>query len=291
MTKFIYTKVLNLLRAAYTDNQKGGKASIMEPVILTAAVSGNKWMRQDTPNIPITAEEIVRHGLDAVKAGASVLHIHARDENGGETRDPKHFLPILTAYRTHCPQVILEMSVGAIEGRTKELLAPLLALRPDAASFNLKADAEETAYMFETFARYQVKPVFEVFDQAMADKLKGYIRDGLVTPPVCINLVFDLVDTGTSILTYAEKLLELIRLLPVGSVWSVTRGGFSALNISALAAALGGHLRTGLEDSIFLEPGAYARDSAQLIRRAADVAASLGRPPATPEQARRAYGL
>lgn len=263
----------------------------MEPVILTAAVSGNKWTRQDTPNIPVTAEEIVRHGLDAVRAGASVLHIHARNETGGETRDPKHFLPILAAYRAHCPQVILEMSVGAIEGRTKELLAPLLALRPDAASFNLKASPEETAYMFEAFARYRVKPVFEVFDQAMADKLKGYIREGLVKPPVCINLVFDLIDAGTSIQAYAEKLLELIRLLPPESVWSVTRGGLSALQICGLAAALGGHLRTGLEDSIFLEPGVYARDSAQLIQRASGVAAALGRQPATPEQARRAYGL
>ena len=71
----------------------------MESIILTAAVSGNKWMKADTPYIPVTAEEIVQHGLAAVDAGASVLHIHARNENGGETRDPKHFRPILEAYR------------------------------------------------------------------------------------------------------------------------------------------------------------------------------------------------
>ena len=263
----------------------------MESIILTAAVSGNKWMKADTPYIPVTAEEIVQHGLAAVDAGASVLHIHARNENGGETRDPKHFRPILEAYRKYCPEVILEMSVGAIEGRTKELLAPLLELRPDAASFNLKADEDETSYMFETFACYQVKPVFEIFNSAMADKLKRYIREGLVKPPVCINLVFDLEDVGTPVTAYAKKLLELIDLLPPESIWSVTRGGYSALPICALAAVLGGNIRTGLEDSIFLKPGIFARDSAQLIQRAASLIRPLGYQPATPREARLAYGL
>ena len=181
--------------------------------------------------------------------------------------------------------------MGAIEGRTKELLAPLLELRPDAASFNLKADEDETSYMFETFACYQVKPVFEIFNSTMADKLKRYIREGLVKPPVCINLVFDLEDVGTPVTVYAKKLLELIDLLPPESIWSVTRGGYSALPICALAAVLGGNIRTGLEDSIFLKPGIFARDSAQLIQRAASLIRPLGYQPATPREARLAYGL
>ena len=121
----------------------------MNKVILTAATNGNLWMRKDTPYIPLTADEIIAHGLGAIEAGASVMHIHSRDENGCQTRDPKYFVPLLNAYREKYPKVVLEMSVGAIEGRVAELLEPMLRLRPDCASFNLKSDEEETALMFQ----------------------------------------------------------------------------------------------------------------------------------------------
>ena len=148
----------------------------MNKVILTAATNGNLWMRKDTPYIPLTADEIIAHGLGAIEAGASVMHIHSRDENGCQARDPKYFVPLLNAYREKYPKVVLEMSVGAIEGRVAELLEPMLRLRPDCASFNLKSDEEETALMFELFAKYNVKPVFEVFTAEMAEKLKGAVE-------------------------------------------------------------------------------------------------------------------
>mgnify|MGYP000198174400 CR=1 FL=1 len=156
----------------------------MNKVILTAATNGNLWMRKDTPYIPLTADEIIAHGLGAIEAGASVMHIHSRDENGCQTRDPKYFVPLLNAYREKYPKVVLEMSVGAIEGRVAELLEPMLQLRPDCASFNLKSDEEETALMFELFARYNIKPIFEVFTAEMAEKLKENIPRQLFEIPV-----------------------------------------------------------------------------------------------------------
>ncbi len=263
----------------------------MEKLLLTAAANGNLWTRKDTPYIPLTAEEITAHGLLAIEAGASVLHIHARDEQGGQTRDPRHFEPLLETYRAKAPEVVLEMSVGAMEGEADKYLEPLLALRPDCASFNLKSDPAETALMFELFDKYQIKPVFEVFDAGMADKLKGYIAQGLVKGPVVVNVVFDLTSAGKTFREYDRKLLELLDLFPEDWLWSVTRGAEQALALSALAISLGGHVRTGLEDSIYMAPGVYAKDSAELIARAAGLAKIFGREVAAPAEARRAYGL
>lgn len=263
----------------------------MNKVILTAATNGNLWMRKDTPYIPLTADEIIAHGLGAIEAGASVMHIHSRDENGCQTRDPKYFVPLLNAYREKYPKVVLEMSVGAIEGRVAELLEPMLQLRPDCASFNLKSDEEETALMFELFARYNIKPIFEVFTAEMAEKLKGYVAAGLVKAPVFVNVVFDQSECSRSFREYAEKLLTIIGYFPEDWHWSVTRGGDSAPAIAAMAIALGGHVRTGLEDSIYYSPGVFAKDSAQLIARVARLAEGLNKEVATPEEARAFYGL
>ena len=279
----------------------------MNKVILTAATNGNLWMRKDTPYIPLTADEIIAHGLGAIEAGASVMHIHSRDENGCQTRDPKYFVPLLNAYREKYPKVVLEMSVGAIEGRVAELLEPMLRLRPDCASFNLKSDEEETALMFELFAKYNVKPVFEVFTAEMAEKLKGYVAAGLVKAPVFVNVVFDQSECGRSFQEYAEKLLTIIGYFPEDWHWSVTRGGDSAPAIAAMAIALGGHVRTVLirrgeisfSDKVTnaQNHGAAAaivydnEDSAQLITRVARLAEELNKEVATPAEARAFYGL
>ena len=101
----------------------------------------------------------------------------------------------------------------------------------------------------------------------MAEKLKGYVAAGLVKAPVFVNVVFDQSECGRSFREYAEKLLTIIGYFPEDWHWSVTRGGDSAPAIAAMAIALGGHVRTGLEDSLYYSPGVFAKDSAQLIAR------------------------
>lgn len=263
----------------------------MEQVILTAATNGNLWTREDTPYIPLSVPEIISHGTAAIEAGAAVMHIHSRDEHGKMTQEPRYFAPILETYRSRYPEVVLEMSVGAMEGKADRLLEPLLQLRPDCASFNLKSDEAETALMFELFRKYDVKPVFEVFTMEMAQKLKSYQMSGLVKSPVIVNIVFDLKDTGKTFTDYTKELLALLEYFPEDWKWSVTRGAKWAAQLSALALSLGGHVRTGLEDSLYMRPGVYAKSSAELIDRAAGLARLLNRQVASPAEARVCYGL
>lgn len=259
----------------------------MKPVILCAAVTGNKWTREDTPYIPQTIEEIISHSLDAVEAGASILHIHARDLNAGpngKTHDPKFFKPLLDAFRKECPEVVLEMSVGFMEGEVDKCLEPLLALKPDFASFNLKGSDEETELMFKLFAKYQVRPVFELFNLNMLQRVMEYRNKGYFSGPVCFNLVFDLEDCGQSMTAYAKQMIDLVSGLPDDCEWFATRGGSCALDISSMAVALGGGIRTGLEDSIYMKEGVYAENSAQLISRAKHLAEAMGKTIATPSE-------
>lgn len=261
------------------------------PLILTAATTGNKWRKTDTPYVPLSTAEIVRDAVGAVEAGAAVLHIHARDEQGGQTHDPKYFIPLLDAYRALCPGVVLQLSVGGMEGHTFERLEPLLALRPDYASFNLKGTAEETSYMVELFGRYGVQPIFECFDLAMLETAKSFLKEGLFPGPAVFEVVLDLEDTGAPFGQYAKGLAQFAEAMPEGAVWSVTRGGPHHAAVTALAAGLGGNIRTGLEDSIWYREKTLAVSSAQLVRRGSELARLLGRDIAGTAEARAILGL
>ena len=263
----------------------------MPPIILTAASTGNKWTRKDNPNIPITTQEIIDDGVAAYKAGASMLHIHTRTADGSPNYDPAGFVPVLEAYKKQCPDVVLQMSVGGIEGKTFELLEPMLALRPHLASFNLKGTREETLFMVDRFKRYGVKPVIECFDLDMLRTTHKLLAEGLLKAPVFIEMLFPLRDEGGDFACMAGELLEFCRWIPDGAVWSQTRGGSSHIRLQALSAALGGHLRTGLEDCISYKPGEMVKDSAELIAQAAEIAVRMGRTVATPKEARAILGV
>lgn len=263
----------------------------MKPLILTAASVGNKWQKKDTPYIPQNPREIIADGLAAVKAGAGMLHIHSRTNEGEATLDPMYFVPLLETFRKECPDVVLQMSVGGMEGKTEELLEPLLALRPDMASFNLKSTREETLYMVKLFKKYNVVPIFECFSLEMVAKAKELLAEGLTQSPLRMEVIFELEDEGRSFPEMAGDLLAYHKAIPEGSFWSQTRGGSHHRKLQTMAAALGGNIRTGLEDSIYLEEGRFAKSSAELIQKATEAALLMGRTIATPAQARALLGL
>ena len=262
-----------------------------DPIIISCAVTGNKWMREDNPNIPYSASEIISASLEAVEAGAAVLHVHARTPEGKLAQRPEDFREIIEAVRREKPDTLFEMSVGNMEGKAKERLEPLLQLKPDMASFNLKGTEEETEYMFEIFNKYDVKPVFELFNEAMLERVKKYASRGLVQEPFYFNFVFDLEDVGKTTLEYSDYLVKMIKLLPPGTQWSATRGGYRALEMSAVAACLNGGIRTGLEDSIYLEEGVLAESNKQLVERAVDLVKAMGKRIADSTETKAMLGL
>lgn len=263
----------------------------MKPLILTAASVGNKWTKTDSPYIPLTPEEIAEDGIAAVSYGAAMLHIHARDENGKGTCDPKWYQPQFEAYRRKCPDVILQLSVGIVNGRARQYLEPMLQLRPDFASLNIKGNPDELLFACDMFNKYGVKPVIECFNMDNLQTAKELVTKGILKPPLFFEIVFEIIDQGTCFMDMAQTLLGYIKKMPTGSVWSQTGGAKNQFRMQTLAASLGGHIRAGIEDSLYTASGQLARSSAELIKRAGEIGKFMGRRIATPEQARQILGL
>lgn len=269
------------------------------PVVITAALTGSRITREQTPAIPITPEEIAAEGLAAWRAGAAVLHIHVRDAAGRGAQDMEAFRTVVDALRCET-DAILCLTTSGIPGRnlpTAERIAPL-ALSPEMASFDagtIQMDAglfvNEPEFLDaladEALAR-GVKLELECFTLEMVETALRYHREGRIPAPLHFQFV-----TGTryGMPSTAAALVAAVDVLPVGSTWSVIGVGRNQTPMAMLALAMGGHVRVGLEDSIHYHRGLLATGNAQLVERVVRLAGELGRPVATADEARRILGI
>lgn len=269
----------------------------MEPLIITAALTGAEVTRRQHPRLPITPEEIGIAAAECAEAGASIVHVHARWPDGTPTQSAEVYAQIIDAVQRRC-DVIVQVSTGGAVGMTpQERLAPV-CLRPEMATLsmgsvnfgrevflNLPEDIEHFA---REMARLDVKPELEVFDAGMLATVKRGLAQGWLpsTPHIDFALGVPGGMPGTP-----QALLHLVSELPASSTWSVAGIGAAQLPLSALAIVMGGHVRVGLEDNLCYRKGELARDNAQLVARVARLAAELERPLASPAQARQALGL
>jgi 3-keto-5-aminohexanoate cleavage enzyme len=265
----------------------------MTPLIVTASICGREKSKADSPYFPATMTEIIEDGIKSFHAGVPQLHIHARDKDGNPTYDPEIFGTILDAFRTNCPNVILQISAGGTYHKAEELLIPLLKLRADVVSLSLQDNPEDTIALIKLFDEYRSLPIVECFS---VDKLKNacyLFEKGYFKPPMRIEFLFEDKDTGRPFSVLANELLEAYRLcssLP-GIVLSVCRGAGHQLPIQAMVVALGGHIRCGLEDKVKDNDGSYFKDSAAIIASVRDLAAKVNRELADIPQARRILGV
>ena len=270
------------------------------PVVITAALTGSRITKDQTPAIPITPEEIAAEGIAAWKAGAAVVHVHVRDTATGQgDQDMDAFRHVVTSLRAESDAILCLTSSG-IPGRnlpTAERIAPL-ALRPEMASFDagtIQMDAglfvNEPEFLdalaAEALAR-GVKLELECFTHEMVATALRYHADGKIPAPLHFQFV-----TGTrhGMPATAQALVEAVGMLPEGATWSVIGVGRTQTPMAMLALAMGGHVRVGLEDAIYYHRGELATGNAQLVERAVRLAGELGRPVATPDEARRLLGL
>jgi 3-keto-5-aminohexanoate cleavage enzyme len=270
------------------------------PVIITAGLTGSRITKEQTPHIPITPAELVEAGVGAWEAGAAVLHVHVRDEATGlGTQDVAVFREVARGLRERT-DAILCLTTSGIPGRnlsTAERLAPL-ALRPEMASFdagtiNTEAGVfvNEPAFLdalAAEAAELGVKLELECFDTGMIVTALRYHAEGKIPAPLHFQFV-----TGTryGMPATAAALAGAVQMLPFGATWSVIGVGRAQTPMAMLALAMGGHVRVGLEDNISYRKGELATSNAQLVERAARLAAELGRPVAGPAEARRLLGL
>jgi 3-keto-5-aminohexanoate cleavage enzyme len=269
----------------------------MEKLIITAALTGAEVTREQQPALPISPDEIAIAAEACVKAGASIVHLHARNADGSPTQDKETYRKIIAAIRQRC-DVIIQVSTGGAVGMTPtERLAPV-TLAPEMATLSMgTVNFGDDIFMnhpadMEVFLRamqeHGVKPELEIFDTGMITSANRWLKKGLLQGPQHFDFVLGIPGgmAGTP-----QALLYMIEQLPAGASWTVAGIGAAQLSLGTLAIVLGGHVRVGFEDNIFYRKGELAHSNAQLVARIARISLELNRPVATPDEARAILGL
>jgi 3-keto-5-aminohexanoate cleavage enzyme len=269
----------------------------MDKLIITAALSGAEVTRDQQPALPITPEEIAAAAHECAKAGASIVHVHARHPDGTPTQDKEVYRQIIAAVRERC-DVIVQVSTGGAVGMTAtERLAPV-TLQPEMATLSMgtinfggdvfmnhPADMEAFAQAMQA---HGVKPELEVFDSGMLTTAHRWLKKGVLPGPLHFDFVLGIPGgmAGTP-----DALLYLKAQLPEGSSWTVAGVGAAQLPLATLAIVLGGHVRVGFEDNVYYRKGELASSNAQLVARIVRISRELDRPIATPNEARDLLGI
>jgi len=272
----------------------------MEKLIITVGITGSRITRQQTPHIPITPQEIAQSGIEAWRAGASVLHIHVRDPKTGlGTPEVSIFKEVVDRIQSETDAVLC-LTTSGIPGRNLPIpdrLQPLV-LHPelvsfDAGSINMGANVFLNPLEFlETLAKETlekgIKPELEVFEVGMVYTCIRFLERGLLKPPLHFQFVLGVLGGMPAT---PKSLLHLSEIIPQGSTWSVIGIGPGQLPMAMMAMIMGGHVRVGLEDNLYYSKGILAKTNAQLVERVVRITKGLGREIATPQEARRILNL
>jgi len=269
----------------------------LDKIVITAAMVGAEVTREHNPALPITPEEIGEAAAECVKAGAAVIHLHVRDEEGKPTQDREVFRRAMDEIRRRT-DAIIQVSTGGAVGMTAEERAAPLSLMPEMCTLttgtvNFGDDVffnspEYIEFFASEIKKYGVKPEIEVFDVGMIDSALRLVKKGLLSLPLHFDFVMGVPGgiPGTP-----KHLLHLVESIPSGSTWTVAGIGRAELPLGVMAIVMGGHVRVGFEDNIFYSRGVLAESNAQLVARIARIARECGREPATPDEARSILGI
>lgn len=271
----------------------------MDKLIITAAICGAEVTKEQNPAVPYTIEEMVREAKAAADAGAAVIHVHVREDDGTPTQDRERFRVVMDAIRRECPDVILLPSTGGAVGMSAEERLQPTELNPEMATLdcgtcNFGDEVfENTMPMMRDFGKRMaergIKPEYECFEAGHVDTaLRMAARGEVPGAPMQFNFVLGV--PGCTPAT-VQNLCWLVGMLPAGSTWTATGIGRHAFTLAAAAIAMGGNVRVGFEDNLNLERGVPAKSNGELVAKVARLARELGRPIATPDEAREILGL
>ncbi|HBC21616.1 MAG TPA: 3-keto-5-aminohexanoate cleavage protein [Porphyromonadaceae bacterium] len=271
----------------------------MDKLIITAAICGAEVTKEQNPAVPYTVEEIVREAKSAVDAGAAIVHIHVREDDGTPTQSKARFKECIDAIYKVCPDVILIPSTGGAVGMTAEERLQPTELMPEMATLdcgtcNFGDDVfENTMPMMRAFGKRMmengIKPEYECFEMGHLETVLNMARKGHVPgAPMQFNFVLGVPGcTGAT----AQNLAWLVNAIPAGSTWTATGIGRHAFTLAAAAIVMGGNVRVGFEDNLYLERGVLAKSNGELVAKVVRLAKELGREVATPAEAREILGL
>jgi uncharacterized protein (DUF849 family) len=273
------------------------------PLVINVALTGMVPRRREFPDVPEQPHEIAQDAKACLAAGASTVHIHARDASGEPTVSSEIYGDIIRRVRAVCPEVVVCVSTSGRVHRRLDQRAAVLdldgPLKPDMASLTLGSlnfpeqasvnDPEMIRALAQAMKARAIVPELEVFDAGMIDYAHYLIDRGVLVPPFVFNLLLGSLGT---IAATAENLAMLVRRLPPGAQWHAAGIGRAQWPMNALAVTMGGHVRTGLEDNLYMDAGKQdPASNRRLVSRVAGLAGALGRRIATPVEARELLGL
>jgi uncharacterized protein (DUF849 family) len=297
-------------------------------VIITCAITGSIHTPSMSPHLPITPDQIAESAIGAAEAGAAIVHLHARNpQTGRPDQSPEAFMKFVPRIKQRTNVVINLTSGGAPTMRVEERAMPAATLKPEVASLNMgsmnfalfpmlgrykqfKHDWEQPyleatrdlifrntfkdiEYVLSTCQDNATRFEFECYDIGHLYNLAHFLERGLVKPPLFVQSVFGILG---GIGTHPEDVIHMRRtadrlLGRENYRWSVLGAGRAQMQIGAMAVAMGGNMRVGLEDSLWIGPGKLAETNAQQVTKARQIIEGLGLEIATPDDAREILGL
>ena len=285
------------MASIWNEGLKGEQ--VMRKVIVTVALTGGFQGKEANPNLPEQPDEISRSAYACYNEGAAIAHIHARDKDGKPTGNADVFREIKRRIRGMCNVVLAFSTGGGIEFTKEQRIESALA-DPEISSLNMGTLVRPSGAAWlnnpdlltewaGTLKNRGIKPELEVYGHSMFEDVHNLISKGLVEKPYFINLVLGMKRQGALSAT-SKNLLSLIEYLPQDAIFNVTAIGAMQLQLTTLGLLMGGNVRVGLEDNIYLSKGVLATNE-QLVARSVRIIRELGLEVASPAEARQMLSL
>lgn len=278
--------------------------------IITAALSGGGTFKQQTPAVPYTPEEFAEEAYKAYNEGASIVHIHARDPNTGfATPDINIIRNTVEAIKSRCP-VLINLSTAIFAGLpASQRIKPVQELKPDLASLNtgtmnfarvnyetgavpFEFIFENTFGMLESFGKEMrkagTKPELEVYDLGHVNNVLIVRKQGIFIEPLHFQFVFGV---AGGIPFHPDNLMRFVYSIPSDATWSTCGVSVASVKAAFMSAIMGGHIRVGLEDNIYIKRGELAKGNWELVKQGVEIAKLAGREIASVEDARKILRL
>jgi len=272
----------------------------MNPLIITAAITGAETTKKMNPNLPTTPEEQALDAKACVTAGAAIIHLHVRDDKGSPSQNLEDFRESMEAIRETCdPKPIIQISTGgAVGAPMEERIRPIVELKPEMASLNVASmnfgdevflnEPKDVKRLAKHMQELNVVPEVEVYDAGHIDIVKRLFKEGLLKKPIHYQFVLGVLG---GMMGEPRNLEFMIESIDPDDTWAVAGIGRYELPLAILAIEKGGFVRVGFEDNVYYEKDVLADSNAQLVARVTRIADEMSRPVATPDEARSLLGL
>ncbi|WP_101845353.1 3-keto-5-aminohexanoate cleavage protein [Halobacillus sp. Marseille-P3879] len=269
----------------------------MEKLIITVAPTGAQTTREHNPHVPLSPKEIADSIYESWKAGAAIGHVHVRDVMGENTMDLDVYQEVIDRVREKCDIILNLTTAGGLETTEEERLR-VCELNPEMATFDAGSMNFGSGVFYNTptfleklaseTQKRNIRPEIEAFDVGMIDNALRIAKKGLMDAPYHFQFVLGV---AGGMPATPKNLMHMVESIPEGSTWSAIGASKHQLTINTMSILLGGHVRVGMEDSVYFRKGELARTNAQFVTRIVELAETLGREVATPDEARQILKL